>query len=1462
MQEEKKIFAGGGMDMDTEERLLKPNDYRYALNCRITSSDEENQGAIENVRGNKALFNENLKTDNGIELGNARFKVIGHYEDKKLNTFFYFVCDLGPSAFGGLFMPDWDREHCIVTNYTWSEGGGKPGSWRILIQNPSLNFHENYLITGVNIIHNDEYAPGGILYWTDDRNQPRKLNILRQYWWKTNPGGITDPKLSYLEDPIFFLDAIPKAPTEPPLINIGTWSEKKSNDLKQKLWQFKYRYVYRDGQKSSWSPISESITTRHTDGAINTNNIEDDNYIQIRVINGRTEVESIDIAARRNGAGDDFYLVGTINKDDSNQDNVSLVSFGNPGIISTNTVSSEIPTNLANWPKIYFIFTGEEPRIPIDLQESNKLYDDVPLKAKAQEIVDGNRLTYGNIVNGYDPVPTDCSFDVVYKETADLDYLVTVLDYDVEASVSTCFWVTVPNLPHARSKSRYKVKFNIPDMTNMDTGDEIILKLDGLHFAVSVQRHAWSCVDKEGVLVERVDVDGVNYVHSAGNTLSDLMAHITSNSQVTFTKIFENHTHDDTHIKLGAGHDTSSNCVAANWMNYSQTHTGWNTLWYMNSATNQIELRFMAYHDEDMNNITCHPHDYRTVIGVSASELTSNWQNGHINLTNPGMPIDGDGRSADVIPQYLSDWDKKSYYIKNTVNNNQMNLPYNGNIENNCVHITEPPITSGNYRGFKSGIKHHFGLVYYDSANRSGAVNKAGSVYVPSRHERDGGNLPIDITDYTAHIHFKINHLPPTWASHYQWVHSSERIENFVVVSAMNIFYDAEVVGKYDTKFTRSQTDDGGIATPGYQAVIDTASGSQNGAVLMDMEELILHSAKSSEHNFLWDWKKGDRVKIIDTVQLTGEDYEIIGVIEDVKGEYPSGTAAANCSSLTANNGSDSKLYFVLEHGANGTVTATNCLQDVLVEIYRPTPETEDFYHEFNHTNRIGLDDNGNRIHQANTWANGYNEGQLTTMGYLNNYVDSSGNYTPNIFSYNQNDSSNPDPDFPAEGTFLNGNIYVRERRFKNALANQGATGIVMVEDFSASDYWPSKAWDLGRPNAFLPDFKQTRREATVFFSEPFIPNTAINGLGTFYPDVSFKEYDKSYNSIQKLFSINDRLIILQEDKVSYAMVSRAVLFDASSTQNVALSNEVLSSSVPYVGDFGIARNPESFANFGFRSYFVDARSRAVLRLSQDGLTPISEHGMKNFFTDFFQEVIEEKRHITNSFKIYGAYDNKFDEYVISIPDIEWSYQDIQTGNTIYRSIEGFTIGFHEVSKRWNSFYGYKNNISMYNSELHSFNKGVIYQHNAAEDANGEPVYNNFYGTEWASILEFAVNKFPGTTKIFQNISEHANNIWRVDSFYTRNGQMTDLTLNDFTGGNTYAWEDGHGTKENIHYSIIKCDLLSGVPNPKIEGNRMRDTSAMCRLVLSNPEAQSQNVFFSVTFGFIISTNPTLINSQ
>ena len=104
MAEEKKMFAGGGMNMDAEERVMKANDYRYALNCRVTSPDEENEGAVENVRGNLQVSN--LELEDGTSLSQNRFQVIGSYEDKKLNILYYFVCDTT------------GNKDCIVSNYT------------------------------------------------------------------------------------------------------------------------------------------------------------------------------------------------------------------------------------------------------------------------------------------------------------------------------------------------------------------------------------------------------------------------------------------------------------------------------------------------------------------------------------------------------------------------------------------------------------------------------------------------------------------------------------------------------------------------------------------------------------------------------------------------------------------------------------------------------------------------------------------------------------------------------------------------------------------------------------------------------------------------------------------------------------------------------------------------------------------------------------------------------------------------------------------------------------------------------------------------------------------------------------------------------------------------------------------------------------------------------------------------
>ena len=1296
-------------------------------------------------------------------------------------------------------------------------------------------------------------------YWTDDYNPPRKLNVLRAFWW-TASGTVTDPALSYLELPI--LDAIPKAPTQPPDVYTGEWSSKKANYIKGNLWQFKYRYIYRDAQKSSWSPISESVMTRNTFS--NTVVLEKDNYIEIKIINGRKDVVAIDIAARKNGIGDDFYLVGSINKDNSTQKNITFNTFGNPGIITTPTVQTTISENLPNWKTIYFIFTGEEPRIPIDLQESIKLYDDVPLLAKSQELVDGNRLTYGNIVNGYNPVPTDVKLDVVYKETTSSIGSITPFGYSVWTNADSCNWSSGIN---GRSHAQYTITLHCPNMASRTVGEVIHIKMSGITFASAIVRHGSMCGTEDGSRVDRIDFDSTPFVITTGTeTVTDLKNHFEDNGTITFTNLQYEYSSNDAKINIGWGHGKDSHCIGDHQIGGSATYGNNGTV--INGilgtiGTDDIALRFSAWNDDPMNVASCDVYDFHTVIGASGNEFinahnSSSW-GGPFNLNIPNMPIDGEHINGDGDHSTYNtfyNWNHADIYLGGYVSQTHPDSVFEFDIVNNMILIGVPILETGNYRGFKSGTRHNFGLVYYDPANRSGTVNKAGSVYIPSRHERDPA-----VTDYTAHIHFEIYHSPPDWATHYQWVHSSGRIEEFVQTLVPEIFWDGSVTSKYTTVLQDSQSDSSGAIEPGYQAIIETSGGLQHGAVIMDMEELIKFSSTSSESDFLWDWKKGDRVKIIDTVKLTGNDWEIIGVIEDISGKYGS-----NGNPL---GGGKPALWFVLERGATGTVQTAQqagVVNDVVVEVYRPVPTGEDLYHEFNHTNRIGRDTNGNRIHEANSWSCGFNEGQLSTQGYSADYVYPDGTATPTVFSYDQNDIANPTSGLPAEGTFLNGDAYIRERLFM--LIFQYTQ---LLESYSASDFWPSKAWDLGRPNVYLPDFKQTRRDSTIFFSEPFIPNTEINGLGTFYPDISFKEYDKKFNSIQKLFSINDRLIILQEDKISFAMVSRAVLFDATGDQNVAISNNVLSSSSPYSGDFGICRNPESFTNFGFRSYFVDTKRRVVLRLSQDGLTPISEHKMKNFFTDYFQEVIENRRHIGTSMKIYGAYDNKFDEYVVCSPDIEWSTTDISTGNTINHKIFGFTVGFHEPSKRWNSFYSYQNPITTYNTELYSFKEGAVYQHNAAIDSSaaqiiGRPdpaLYNNFYGVDYDSQIEFAINSLPDITKVFHSISEHANNIWELEALYTRNGQITNIFINEFTGGATYNWEQGHGTKENIHNATIRCNITTpGVVNPKIEGDRMRDTSAMCRLSLPIPQAQKQNVLFSIRFGFIPSSNPSLIENQ
>ena len=61
-------------------------------------------------------------------------------------------------------------------------------------------------------------------------------------------------------------------------------------------------------------------------------------------------------------------------------------------------------------------------------------------------------------------------------------------------------------------------------------------------------------------------------------------------------------------------------------------------------------------------------------------------------------------------------------------------------------------------------------------------------------------------------------------------------------------------------------------------------------------------------------------------------------------------------------------------------------------------------------------------------------------------------------------------------------------------------------------------------------------------------------------------------------------------------MANKDALFNADGNTNLTSTNNVLGQTIPFAGEYGIAKNPESFANFGYRIYFVDKNRSAVLR--------------------------------------------------------------------------------------------------------------------------------------------------------------------------------------------------------------------------------------------------------------------------
>jgi len=231
------------------------------------------------------------------------------------------------------------------------------------------------------------------------------------------------------------------------------------------------------------------------------------------------------------------------------------------------------------------------------------------------------------------------------------------------------------------------------------------------------------------------------------------------------------------------------------------------------------------------------------------------------------------------------------------------------------------------------------------------------------------------------------------------------------------------------------------------------------------------------------------------------------------------------------------------------------------------------------------------------------------------------------------------------------------------------------------------------------------------------------------------KEINPSYGSIQRLKARDTDLITFTEDKVLKILANKDALFNADGNTNLTASDRVLGQAVPYVGDYGISKDPASLAVDKFRMYFTDKQRGVVLRLSRDGLTPISNIGMRTYFRDNLRKCND----------IIGSYDIVSGEYNLTLKfQPHWQATDT-------------TVSFNEASKGWVSFKSFvlDTGLSM-SGEYYSSKDNRVWMHHTDVSLAGTIALvnrNTFYGVFTKSHIDFMFNNSSGSVKNFKTIN-------------------------------------------------------------------------------------------------------------
>lgn len=1211
------------MNKELDERLIPNGEYIDALNIGVNSTEEDESGVAENSLGNIQVT---ALSYNGTSLSNDAL-CIGALEDGSNETLYWFVHDpsFTPSAATGKLdlIVSYNTELALITYHVVSinDGGGT---------NTTLNFNPSYLITGVDKV--DDF-----LFFTDDYNAPRFINVTKTYTLPTTVDQFTDEELLVIKKP----------PTEAPTLSLSFSSSVTSNFLEDRYICFAYRYRYDDNMYSATSQFTKPAFTPKvfefsTEGYLNGGMENEKNQASVTFNTGGELVKGIDLLFKEAGNS----TIKVIEK----LDKASLAIADND-TYNINFNNSKIFTLLPE-------------------SEILRLYDNVPRLSKAQTIM-GNRLMFGNYLEGYPLTslngnPTELEYNISLIQT-DFDL------EDISPVIRTSEDYTINPIASPTAIPNAGITFDLTSIATDADGNSTLVIGSEIEFAFTFEHHSFNvdpALTPEPAQTNFPSSDPLEF--TATFVLSQNYASV---SDFATSDEFLNGIGTATTIKPlydPAGQTSCDgntitdqyNCAASQTLGIYSIYTSGITA--ASTAANpepikitaaggdQIRFQFPAFRYVDVQALpTVNIYEYITCTAASASFIKNgNSESLHSN------------RGYEVGMIYMDEYSRSTNALVSP--NNSLYVPCGNSDNKNKIQVTIPtnqlaPSWATRYKFAIKPDREGYDTIYSNLffvrgaeayvllegenarkvnegdrliVKRDGAGATSSCIYVTvlekltlssaeAEAETLNDNAPSGVYIKIDGSEIDFTTAPNTFINYNSIECIAKNSNKFAALwQPMNLFaggtgqdftVPAGSIIKFKFEFEREGRTETSSCEKRHYTIDKTFQ-------------------STKDYDNMYEWFIGDNI----------EGALNQGVQDQAAENNPPTFVMPTLGSQGANWFGDG-IEYCFVNDAEQVESQVGILPSVTQYGFK--------WHRHNGVAPQGL----LYLAMTSTRACGINKKRWARV---KSKVTVTRSLNLMVFETIPKDSS---PDLFYESSSSYGIDTATGYHYGNA-GNQSATDPAIVnteffncysfgngvESYKIRDSIEGKTFALGNRATSTQgkDYEEVRRFADITYSGRYNQESNVNKLNEFNLGLlNFKPLEQSYGNLEKLHAIQTDVLCLQEDKISYVLSGKNLLSDAVGGGAVTSVPEVLGQQIARSEDFGISHNPESFAQFGPYIFFTDAKRGAVIQLlgstaASMGLSVISESGMSTWFRDLFQ--------VSFDYQKLGGYDPYSEEYVLS----------------------------------------------------------------------------------------------------------------------------------------------------------------------------------------------------------------------